>query len=101
MPTLARTTVRRPWQGERKPHERRLSKSRGEYQTARWKRESLLFKMQNPICAKCEVMPVEVTDHIQPVEQGGAMWDWNNWQPLCKRCHAIKSGKEAHGNARK
>jgi 5-methylcytosine-specific restriction endonuclease McrA len=36
------------------------------------------------------------TDHIKPINQGGARYDRDNLQPLCDACHNHKSGKEAH-----
>lgn len=42
------------------------------------------------------VTPVQVTDHIVPINEGGAMYDWDNLQSLCTQCHNSKSGKEAH-----
>lgn len=53
-------------------------------------------KSQNPFCVACDTGLAEVTDHIKPVNEGGAMWDISNLQSLCRTCHAVKSGKEAH-----
>jgi len=36
----------------------------------------------------CEV------DHIKAVALGGAMWDENNLQTLCKECHKLKTRKD-------
>lgn len=56
--------------------------------------------MNNPLCVECEAQgistPVEVTDHITPINQGGDPYAWSNLQSLCDTCHNIKSGKEAH-----
>lgn len=30
-------------------------------------------------------------DHIIPVRQGGAVWDDDNLQALCKPCHSVKT----------
>ena len=42
------------------------------------------------------ITPVEVTDHVNPINQGGALLDWDNLQSLCHPCHNAKSGREAH-----
>lgn len=96
MPTLNHTPTRRPWMRERKPHERRTTPNRELYNGQRWRKLAKQHKMANPWCVACEKAPAEVTDHIRPVNQGGAMYDWDNLQSLCNRCHNIKSGKEAH-----
>ena len=59
-----------------------------------------MYVAENPVCVICEergfVSPVEEVDHIVPIRQGGAEYDWNNLQSLCKSCHARKSAKERH-----
>jgi 5-methylcytosine-specific restriction protein A len=35
-----------------------------------------------------------LVDHIEPVKQGGDMWDPGNLQPLCNLCHERKSAAE-------
>lgn len=36
-----------------------------------------------------------VVDHIKPHRGDKALfWDEHNWQPLCKKCHDTKTGKE-------
>ena len=53
-----------------------------------------------PYCQICEekggslIEAVQV-DHIIPLEVGGAPFDCENLQSLCKRCHVIKSAEEA------
>ena len=34
-------------------------------------------------------------DHIRPVRNGGAEWDANNLQAICRNCHIAKSAGES------
>jgi 5-methylcytosine-specific restriction endonuclease McrA len=54
-----------------------------------------------PYCVFCGKKST-VSDHINPINQGGAIWDWANRQALCKSCHGKKnnSDKEYYGRAR-
>ena len=54
--------------------------------------------LRDPLCEVCLekdkfTEAVEV-DHIIPLEQGGAPFDDDNLQSICKRCHGAKTGKE-------
>ena len=68
------------------------------YHTKQWKALRLAMLRDEPTCRECrlagEVKLASVLDHIQPVRLGGEMWDTNNLQPLCYRCHARKSQSE-------
>lgn len=70
------------------------------YQSKKWRRVRKLYVMENPLCVKCEerglITEVQEVDHIIPLRLGGAKFDFENLQSLCKSCHARKSGKEAH-----
>ena len=66
------------------------------YWSQEWRRSRLAFIKTNPECNACG-WPASVVDHIIPVRQGAEFFDSSNWQSLCKRCHAAKSGREAHG----
>lgn len=94
---------KRPWVPERKPFES-IKKFSKKYNDHRWRELSKRFKEKNPYCVKCKekglIVASEVTDHIQRLREDGCeydMYDETNLQALCKRCHAQKSGKEAHG----
>lgn len=99
MPTLNKST-RPPWVPERKAHEGRRSPNQAIYNSPRWRGLSKLHKKANPLCVECEakgiVAAVYVTDHIVPINKGGAPYEWSNLQSLCRRCHDSKSGREAH-----
>lgn len=68
------------------------------YHTYRWKREAKDFIQDNPLCVRCNnsgmLTPAVVTDHIIPKDKCVDPWDRTNWQPLCKKCHSIKSAQD-------
>ncbi len=66
---------------------------------SRWQRESKRFLTQHPLCRKCReegrFVKATVVDHIVPHRgDQGLFWDHNNWQPLCKKHHDLKTGRE-------
>ena len=97
MPTINRQ--RPKWIKEKIPFERKAGNDNSHiYNSWRWKRESSLHKQANPLCVRCleqgVVTAVYCTDHITPINEGGAVWDHNNWQSLCWDCHQHKSNEE-------
>ncbi|MBD2705592.1 HNH endonuclease [Spirosoma sp. BT702] len=78
-------------QGRANPH-------REIYGSSAWRKDSLAHREQNPLCAQCykegRLTPGTVSDHIVSINQGGDVWDWENRQNLCKKCHARKSNSE-------
>ena len=68
------------------------------YNSRKWRKFSKQFKIENPLCKKClqegRTTPSYVSDHIQPIRKGGAIWDKNNLQALCKTCNAKKTAKD-------
>jgi len=100
MPTIKKAE-RPPWMPERKVHGRRLKPNSEVYNQRNYRKRVRLHKMRNPYCVECEkqglITPVDVTDHVDPINQGGAVYDEANWQSLCHTCHNRKSGGEAHG----
>lgn len=67
--------------------------------TYRWQKQRLLYLKQNPICVICEwngmITPATEVDHIIPHKKDWQVfWDVDNWESLCKRCHAIKTFTE-------
>ena len=73
-------------------------RSREEYHSARWTRESKVFREKHPLCAICLekglLVPSEVVDHIIPVAVCSDFWDKTNWQALCRKCNIEKGNKE-------
>ena len=64
------------------------------YQTARWRKYSRYRLSNHPICEECLARAATCTDHITPIELGGAFWEPTNHQSLCDACHARKRAKE-------
>ena len=48
-------------------------------------------------CVKCHKAGRLEVDHIIPVVQGGAWWDTEGLQSLCRSCHFIKSRIDVSG----
>ena len=68
------------------------------YHTPAWRNLRKKYITEHPLCAECErnnIIKVGfIVDHIIPISKGGAALDERNLQTLCKRHHAIKTGKE-------
>ena len=62
------------------------------YSTARWKRLRKSVLARNPECQAddCDRLAVHV-DHIVPMSDGGAAFETNNLQALCRSCHSRKT----------
>ncbi len=45
-------------------------------------------------CRECDKYGNEV-DHVQALHLGGAAWDLDNLQVLCRRCHKAKTRRES------
>lgn len=66
---------------------------------AKWRKAREQYLAEHPLCRECgrsgKVTAATVVDHIVP-HKGDAhlMWSRTNWQPLCGRCHAQKTGRE-------
>ena len=71
------------------------------YHTQAWRNLRKMFITKHPLCVECQRQGIvkvgHVVDHITPISKGGAALDESNLQTLCKRHHAIKTGKERHG----
>lgn len=96
MPTIPKG--KRPvWAGERKAFERMAKPNQAFYNSAAWRACAKAHKAAHPLCinhATCKGTAY-ITDHVLPINEGGAWYDFNNLQSLCKRCNAIKTGKQA------
>ena len=70
----------------------------GFYQSAAWRGVRAAFLREHPVCSRCEgrgrVVAAVVADHIQPLKDGGARFDWANLQGLCVPCHNSKTAGE-------
>lgn len=72
---------------------------------SRWQKARLGFLRNNPLCLHCQaegvIASATVVDHIIPHKGDMALfWDRDNWQPLCKRHHDIKTATEDGGFGR-
>ena len=86
-------------QHERKPFATAKRTGAALYKTARWKRERADFLTANPMC-DCGAAST-VADHRIPHRGAEALfWDQGNWQPLCRRCHNAKTGRETRERVR-
>lgn len=100
MPNSARrySEVRKP-AAEPRPH----SAARG--YDARWRKYRLLFLATHPLCRHCLAQgrhtEATVVDHVTPHKGDHfLLWDTNNHQALCKRCHDAKTAREDGGFGR-
>lgn len=54
--------------------------------------------LRDPMCEVClkkdKLIEAVEVDHIIPLEQGGAPFEDDNLQSICKRCHGAKTGSE-------
>ncbi len=59
----------------------------GFYQSARWRAVRAAFLREHPVCAACaahgRVVAAVVADHVVPLKDGGARFDWANLASLC------------------
>ena len=72
-----------------------------------WRRVRARVLAAEPRCRMCVAAGRDIengrvswateVDHIIPLVQGGARLDRANLQPLCGRCHAEKTAREARG----
>lgn len=67
----------------------------------KWRQASKAYLRSHPMCALClrknppQYIPATVVDHIIPHRGDKTLfWDRNNWQPLCKPCHDLKTWRE-------
>jgi 5-methylcytosine-specific restriction protein A len=72
---------------------------------SRWRKARKTYLQRHPLCVHCEqeglVVEATVIDHIIPHKGDQALfWDTDNWQPLCKRHHDMKTVREDGGFGR-
>jgi 5-methylcytosine-specific restriction protein A len=91
-----------------KKHTYRLSAARRGY-GSKWQRARQAFLGQHPLC-ECEecrrtgrILIATVVDHIKPHKGDMKLfWDRDNWMPMAKQCHDVKTAKHdgGFGNSR-
>jgi 5-methylcytosine-specific restriction protein A len=74
---------------------------------ARWQKARRLYLVAHPLCVDPHsehgerVVAAMCVDHIIPHCGDMALfWDPSNWQPLCKRCHDVKTASQDGGFGR-
>lgn len=99
MPTIP-SPKRKDYLPERTVQGRRIEANTPFYQSQQWRRVRKQYLEQHPLCVECQsegrIVPARVVDHIKPINEGGARFDFKNLQGLCDKCHNKKSGREAH-----
>lgn len=95
MPTINKKGPPLPW-ANKKPAFEMGKKNTAFYNSVKWRKLSILFKQANPLCINYDTCagPTEYTDHIVPINEGGAMYEPTNLQPLCRKCNAAKTGRQ-------
>lgn len=68
----------------------RNQESKKFYGSKEWQRVRYIILSKNPFCIECE-RPADVVDHITPITKGGDKLNLDNLQPMCHKCHAIKT----------
>ena len=68
------------------------------YHTSAWQKLRASVLAEDPLCRMCvaegRVTAACLVDHVLAVKQGGDFWSRPNLQPLCNRCHELKSQRE-------
>lgn len=71
------------------------------YNSTAWRRFRHGYIARHPLCRACYAKGIttaaKVVDHITPINQGGEKFDEMNLQPLCDRCHNVKSVNDRWG----
>lgn len=89
----------RPIIARRQRADRSTEAGRRFYFTTRWQALRLAVLRREPLCRTCtargRAMPATDVDHIERHKGDPArFWNPRNLQPLCARCHAIKTSAE-------
>ena len=69
------------------------------YSSARWRLLRINYLRLHPLCVRCDKpTAATVVDHIMPHKGNKELfWSVDNLQPLCKRCHDVKTATEDGG----
>lgn len=63
--------------------------------SSRWRRLRLVvFRRDGYRCKACGGSRRLECDHVHPVARGGAEWETENLQALCRSCHRVKTRNE-------
>ncbi len=68
------------------------------YLSPRWRRFRDWYITKHPLCETCQAegrtVPAVIVDHIQELQDGGALFDESNAMSLCRACHNRKTSEE-------
>ena len=71
----------------------------GFYQSVRWREVRAAFLREHALCGACaargRVVAAVVVDHVVPIKDGVARFDWANLAALCVADHNAKTAREA------
>jgi 5-methylcytosine-specific restriction enzyme A len=71
------------------------------YNSSLWQHTRKHFLAAHPLCEQCKrdgkVRAAAHVDHMLPLAEGGAPYDWANLQALCAPCHSEKTAAEKVG----
>lgn len=91
----------RPWDKKQEPKNSdrwNNNENYSIYNSPRWRSLAHINKKYQPLCVQCKevglVTACKITDHIIPIQHGGAVWLQDNFQSLCESCHNTKSAAE-------
>lgn len=100
-PALVEGGGRCPRHREPAPEKGKLANGGRVYDRALWDALCALVRAEEPLCRACQVRGEdragEEVDHIVPLARGGAPFDRENLQHLCKPCHSRKTLRETGG----
>lgn len=86
------------WAPRSERRKRKQANNKDFYNSVSWRRLRIQILNLDPMCAECRrngiLTEANQVDHINPINQGGDALDPSNLQPLCFRCHGLKSVKE-------
>lgn len=67
------------------------------YLSPAWRRFRDWYIKNHPLCAMCEAtgrsVVAEIVDHVVELRDGGAPFDGDNAQSLCRACHNAKTAQ--------
>ena len=63
------------------------------HRSRRWRQARRQVLASEPLCRACG-RPAREVDHVVPLFRGGAPFDFDNLQPLCRKCHRRKNRVE-------
>jgi len=68
------------------------------YKSMAWQQCRAAYLRAHPVCVTCRArgmtIAAVVVDHMVPIKDGGARFDWSNLQSLCVPCHNRKTATE-------